>query len=62
MFKTALKNSKTATGPLEMIVSNTDEFRIVHIDYHGGERYPKLERVSGTPALLDEIIRPMVAK
>jgi predicted metalloprotease with PDZ domain len=59
VLRTALKNSRTSTEPIELIVSNTDEFRIVHIDYHGGERYPKLERVPGTPALLDEIIKPM---
>lgn len=59
VLKTALKNSQNSTEPLELIVSNTDEFRVIRIDYHGGERFPKLERVSGTPALLDEIIKPM---
>jgi hypothetical protein len=28
----------------------------VAIDYHGGLRYPHLERVPGTPALLDDIL------
>ncbi len=59
VLKNALKQGKTASTPMEFIVSNTDEFRIVHIDYHDGEKYPKLERVNGTPALLDEIIRPL---
>jgi len=29
------------------------------IDYHDGERYPALERVEGTPAYLDDIIKPL---
>jgi predicted metalloprotease with PDZ domain len=33
--------------------------RIVRLDYHDGEKYPKLERVQGTPDLLDEILKPM---
>ncbi len=59
VLKNALKQAKTSTSPIELIVSNTDEFRVVHIDYHDGEKYPKLERVNGTPALLDDIIRPL---
>jgi predicted metalloprotease with PDZ domain len=61
VLKTALKKSKDTTEPIELIVSNTDEFRVVHLDYHGGEKYPRLERVEGTPALLDEIITPMTS-
>jgi len=61
VLKSALKKSKASPDPLELIVSNTDEFRIVPIEYHGGERYPKLERVTGTPALLDEIIKPLTS-
>jgi predicted metalloprotease with PDZ domain len=61
VLKTALKKSKDSKEPIELIVSNTDEFRIVPLDYHGGEKYPKLERVEGTPALLDEIIKPMTS-
>jgi hypothetical protein len=30
------------------------------MDYHGGERYPQLQRVEGTPARLDDILQPMV--
>jgi len=31
------------------------------IDYHDGERYPTLERVEGTPAYLDDIIKPLAS-
>jgi hypothetical protein len=28
----------------------------VPVNYHGGLRYPHLERIAGTPALLDETL------
>jgi predicted metalloprotease with PDZ domain len=48
-------------GPaIEFIVENTNYFKIIRMDYHGGERYPQLERVQGTPTRLDDILQPMV--
>jgi hypothetical protein len=44
-----------------LIVSNDKEFRTVRLDYHDGEKYPRLERVEGTPDLLDDIIKPLAA-
>jgi hypothetical protein len=29
------------------------------VNYHGGEKYPGLERISNTPDLLGEIIKPL---
>jgi hypothetical protein len=52
---------KGTTSPIELIVSNENEFRILRLDYHDGEKYPQLERVQGTPDVLDEIIKPLVA-
>ena len=31
----------------------------VNIDYHDGERYPRLVRVEGTPDYLDDITKPL---
>jgi len=28
------------------------------VNYHGGLRYPHLERLPGTPALLDDLLAP----
>ncbi len=55
----AIRNSKTAQAPIEFIVENTAFFRDVKIDYHGGERYPHLERVDSTPDMLDQILQPL---
>jgi len=40
-------------------VRNKDQYRTVLIDYHGGPRYPRFERVAGTPARLDDILAPL---
>jgi predicted metalloprotease with PDZ domain len=51
--------AKGTTAPIELIVSNTGYYKIVQLDYHGGLRFPHLERVQGTPDYLDEILTPM---
>ena len=61
VLKQAIRAAKGTTGPIELIVSNDNEFRTVGLDYHDGEKYPRLERVQGTPDLLDEIIKPLAA-
>jgi predicted metalloprotease with PDZ domain len=61
VLKGAIRGAKGTTSPIELIVSNENEFRTLRLDYHDGEKYPQLERVQGTPDLLDEIIKPLVA-
>ncbi|HEY2069042.1 MAG TPA: hypothetical protein VGG48_05770 [Rhizomicrobium sp.] len=57
-LKDAVKAAKTAKEPIRLLVKRGDVFRVIAIDYHGGLRYPHLERIPGTPALLDAIIAP----
>jgi len=52
----ALAASKTSAAPMELIVKTADRFKVVRIDYHGGLRYPHLERIDGTPDRLDAIL------
>jgi predicted metalloprotease with PDZ domain len=59
VLKQAIRGAKET--PIELIVSNDNEFRTVRLDYHDGEKYPRLERVQGTPDLLDEILKPLAA-
>jgi predicted metalloprotease with PDZ domain len=47
-----------AKPPIELLVRDADTFRSVRLDYHDGLRYPRLERVSGTPDRLSDILRP----
>jgi len=53
----ALQAAKTSPSPIELLVENTDYFRTVKLDYHGGEKYPHLVRDESKPDLLTEIFR-----
>lgn len=53
----AIHAAKTTQSPIELIVENTDYFRVVKLDYHGGEKYPHLVRDESKPDLLTEIYR-----
>jgi len=57
-LKQAIKDSTSATAPVSLLVKDGTHFRTVQIDYHGGARYPHLERVPGTPDYLDAIVSP----
>ncbi len=53
----AIRAAKVSPSPIELIIENTDYFRIVKLDYHGGEKYPHLVRDESKPDLLTEIYR-----
>ena len=57
-FKGAIKAAQHATAPLSLIVREGDRFRTVRLDYHGGLRYPHLERDPSLPDLLEKILAP----
>ena len=52
----AITNAKTGTAPIELLLRDGKHFRTVKIDYHGGLRYPHLERIPNTPDRLDDIL------
>ena len=52
----AVKAAKDSTAPIELMVKEFDRYRTVAIDYHGGLRYPQLERIAGKPDLLTPIL------
>jgi predicted metalloprotease with PDZ domain len=54
----AVRASTNATAPLEFIVENGGYFKVMNVDYHGGLRYPHLERAAGTTDLLTTIAAP----
>ncbi|HTZ69217.1 MAG TPA: peptidase M61 [Acetobacteraceae bacterium] len=56
---TAITAAKTSAAPIELLVQDGKHFRTVKIDYHGGLRYPHLERIPGTPDRLDDILAPL---
>jgi predicted metalloprotease with PDZ domain len=44
-------------GAIALVVKDLSQVKTVELDYHGGLRYPHLERVEGTPDRLDEILK-----
>ncbi len=59
VLRSAIQDAKGSQTPLEFIVENTGFYRVLKVDYHEGERFPALERVSGSPDRLDEILKPL---
>ena len=55
----AVRAAKNNSQPIQLLVQNGAFQKTYTVDYHGGERYPDLQRVSGKPDLLEEIIRPL---
>jgi predicted metalloprotease with PDZ domain len=56
VLRRAITDAKNSDAPLKFLVKRGDEFETIEVNYHGGLRYPKLERVDGAPDRLDEIL------
>src|SRR5438105_4295999 len=52
----ALRATRNSSEPLELLVENTDYYKVLKIDYHGGEKFPHLVRDESKPDLLSDII------
>ena len=46
-------------APIKLLLKREKEFITVMLDYHGGFRYPHLERVGSAPDLLDLVLAPV---
>jgi predicted metalloprotease with PDZ domain len=57
-IRAAIRDAKTATAPMELIVKNGDFYSVHQLDSHTGPRYPDLERDSSVPDVLSEIVKP----
>jgi predicted metalloprotease with PDZ domain len=55
-LKDAISGAKTSPAPLKLLLKRGDLYRTVSINYHGGLRYPRLERLPKTAALLDDLL------
>ena len=56
VLRNAIKESKTASGPMTIEFQNDDLVKTVSLDYHGGTREPHLERDGGKSDLLAQIL------
>jgi predicted metalloprotease with PDZ domain len=54
----AVKRAQRSPAPISLITTQTGWYQTLSLDYHGGIRYPHLERIDGTPDMLAAIAAP----
>jgi predicted metalloprotease with PDZ domain len=54
----AIRAAKGTKEPIRLTVKSGLLVKDLAVDYHGGERYPRLERIEGTPDLISQILAP----
>ncbi len=59
VLRAALKAAQSTVAPIELLVENAQFFQTYSISYHEGEKNPHLERVSGQPDLLTNLLTPL---
>ena len=42
--------------PVDVLVKSGEALKTVKLDYNGGHRYPRLERIAGKQAYIDDIL------
>ena len=58
-LKDAILAAEKSKDPIRLTLKRDDNVKTIAIDYHDGLRYPTLQRVDGTPDLLDKILAPV---
>ena len=59
VLKRAITEAATSKAPITLLVKDFNEYRTVEIDYHGGLKYPHLERIKGRPDYLSQVLAPL---
>ncbi len=59
ILRAAVKAAVTNRAAVDLLVKRDDYYQTCKVDYHGGEKYPVLERDAAKPDLLDEILQPL---
>jgi predicted metalloprotease with PDZ domain len=55
-LKDVITGAKATGAPIRLLLKRGDRYNTVSVNYRGGLRYPHLERIPGTPALLDDVL------
>ena len=59
LLKDAILQAEHSSPPIQFIVKKEDVVSDVDVNYHGGLRYPHLERMPGTLDRMDAILAPV---
>ena len=57
ILKDAVAAAKTTTAPIELLMQSGDSFSTVKVNYHGGLRYPHLERLDAATDRIGDIAK-----
>ncbi|MTV39360.1 M61 family metallopeptidase [Duganella radicis] len=59
LLRAAVTAAKDGKEPIKLLVRKGNLYREVALDYHDGLKYPRLERIAGTPDRLAAILQPL---
>ncbi len=57
-LKDAITNAKGSHASVQLLLKRGDRYATCTVNWHGGLRYPHLERIAGTQPLLDDLLKP----
>jgi predicted metalloprotease with PDZ domain len=57
-IRTAITDAKDSKSPIRLLVKSGDRYRDVAIDYRGGLRYPRFEKIGAGEGSLDKLLSP----
>jgi predicted metalloprotease with PDZ domain len=57
-LRAIVKATKPGSPAIELLIKQGDSYRTLPIPYESGLRYPRLQRIPKTRALLDDILAP----
>ena len=57
----AVKAAKNNSAPIQLLVENSEYYKIYSVNYRDGDRYPHLVRDTSKPDYLGDMIKPHVA-
>jgi hypothetical protein len=58
-FREAIRAAHDGRAPIRLLIKRGERYNEVALDYHGGLRYPALERVGTGPSGLDDLLAPL---
>jgi predicted metalloprotease with PDZ domain len=59
LFREAIRIAHDGRAPIRLLIKRGERYTEVALDYHGGLRYPVLERVGTGPSSLDALLAPL---
>jgi predicted metalloprotease with PDZ domain len=54
--------AKNNTASIQLVIENGSFTQTIQLNYHGGEKYPHLEREPSKPDIISEIIKPLARR